>query len=257
VAGWIAPAIPDLRDLRVEVEGLELPVDRFDRRSGRFAFVLAAPRESELAMAAVDAGGGALRARLSAPEACDIEPLTPVETSARVVIVMAAFNPKPHLFHRQIASLRAQTLADWTCIILDGGSNASGAALIQEAASDERFIILRAEENLGAPGNFARALAATPQCDAIAFADADDDWDPVKLEKTCQALWAGDACLAYCDARLIAEDGTILSPTFWTGRKNQWRDPVSMLLANTVTTAASVITPELRDLALPFPQTRS
>jgi glycosyltransferase involved in cell wall biosynthesis len=153
--------------------------------------------------------------------------------------------------------LRAQTLTDWKCIILDGGSNASSAALIREAASDARFVILRAEQNLGAPENFARVLAAAPHCEAIAFADADDDWDPAKLEKTCQALWATRARLAYCDARLIAENGSVLSPTFWTGRRNQWRDPVSMLLANTVTTAASVIAPELRDIALPFPQTRS
>jgi len=53
--------------------------------------------------------------------------------------------------------------------------------------------------------------------------------------------------------RLVHPHGTVLSPTYWAIRRNNFTNFASMLLANTVTGAASMFRRELLDLILPFP----
>ena len=48
-------------------------------------------------------------------------------------------------------------------------------------------------------------------------------------------------------------DGTVLSPTYWATRRNNYANFASLLLANTVTGAASMFRRELLDVLLPFP----
>ena len=44
---------------------------------------------------------------------------------------MATYNPPPHLFARQLASIRAQTHRNWVCIIADDGSPPEAVAQIE------------------------------------------------------------------------------------------------------------------------------
>jgi hypothetical protein len=53
--------------------------------------------------------------------------------------------------------------------------------------------------------------------------------------------------------RIRDEHGTLLSETYWILRRNCWNDIASMLVANTVTGAASMFERSLLDDALPFP----
>jgi hypothetical protein len=53
--------------------------------------------------------------------------------------------------------------------------------------------------------------------------------------------------------RIVSESGATLSETFWSGRRNNYTNLGSLLLANTVTGAASLFRRELLDLALPLP----
>ena len=85
----------------------------------------------------------------------------------------------------------------------------------------------------------------------VALADQDDHWYPDKLATLVDSI--GDAALAYSDMRIVDESGAVLSPTFWSSRRNNHTNLASLLLANTVTGAASLLRRELVDLALPFP----
>ena len=63
----------------------------------------------------------------------------------------------------------------------------------------------------------------------------------------------GDAQLVYSDARVISPGGELLADTYWSQRRNNHTDIASLLMANSVTGAASLFPRELLDDALPFP----
>jgi hypothetical protein len=57
----------------------------------------------------------------------------------------------------------------------------------------------------------------------------------------------------YSDQRIIAADGEVLAPTYWSERTNNHSNMLSLLVANAVTGAASLFPRALLDDALPFP----
>jgi glycosyl transferase family 2 len=170
-----------------------------------------------------------------------------------VAICMATFEPDPPLLERQIASIKAQTDAAWSCLISDDGSSGERLeALRRLTAGDARFTVSRANERSGFYRNFERALRMVPpRVEFVALADQDDRWYPEKLATLLDAC-AG-ARLAYSDMRIVDEGGRVLSETFWRGRRNNHTNLASLLLNNTVTGAASLFRRELLDLVLPFP----
>jgi glycosyltransferase involved in cell wall biosynthesis len=171
----------------------------------------------------------------------------------RIAICMATFEPDLDLLAAQIESIRAQTHADWTCVISDDASSQRAQEGIRALVGDDaRFRVLSNERRLGQYGNFERALLAAPADAAvIAFSDQDDRWHPDKLATLADAL--DGAALAYSDARIVDRNGTVLSPTYWSRRPNNWTDLASLALANTVSGNAAQFRRELLDLALPFP----
>lgn len=171
-----------------------------------------------------------------------------------VAICMATFEPDPRLLERQIASIREQTHERWVCLISDDGSGPVRLAHLRElTAGDERFALSVGEGRLGFYANFERVLGMVPPDAAlVALADQDDRWYPEKLAALIAAR--GDAELVYSDTRIVDEAGEVLSDTFWRGRRNNYTDLASLLLANTVTGAASLFRRELLDLVLPFPE---
>ncbi|HEU5105124.1 MAG TPA: glycosyltransferase [Solirubrobacterales bacterium] len=171
-----------------------------------------------------------------------------------VAICMATFEPDPRLLERQIASIREQSHERWVCLISDDGSGPEGLAHLRElTAGDERFTLSVGEGRLGFYANFERALQMVPpEADLVALADQDDRWYPEKLAALIAAR--GDAELVYSDMRIVDEAGGVLSDTFWRDRRNNYTDLASLLLANTVTGAASLFRREVLDLVLPFPE---
>jgi hypothetical protein len=63
----------------------------------------------------------------------------------------------------------------------------------------------------------------------------------------------GSAMLAYSDQRLVDERGQVLRETLWRGRRNNFTNLSSLLIANTVTGAAALFRREVLERALPFP----
>jgi glycosyltransferase involved in cell wall biosynthesis len=173
--------------------------------------------------------------------------------SPRVAICMATYNPPRDLLERQLASIRAQSHANWICVISDDCSSPrSYAQLASAVAGDPRFVLSRSGQRLGFYRNFERALSLVgSDAEFVAMADQDDHWHPDKLEVLLGSI--GDAQLVYSDARVVTREGELISATWWNTRANNHTDLLSLLVANAVTGAASLLRRELLDYALPFP----
>ncbi len=93
-----------------------------------------------------------------------------------VGIVIAVYNPRPHEFERAIESVRAQTVNDWECVVVDDGSAAPPPSV-----SDPRIRVVRQwNQGVSAARNRGAAMVAG---DYVAFLDQDDHWRAEKLEE--------------------------------------------------------------------------
>jgi Glycosyl transferase family 2 len=213
-----------------------------------------AGRPVELALA-VRLAGGAEQVVPLGRIAVEEAPVSATPDRGLVAICMATYEPDPALFRAQVESLRAQTHRHWVCVISDDCSSPRALAQIEATiAGDPRFSLSHSEVRRGFYRNFERALMLAPaEAGLVALCDQDDRWHPDKLEVLRGAL--GEALLAYSDQRLVDADGRVLRETLWRGRRNNHTDLVSLLVANTITGAATLFRRELADLALPFPDT--
>lgn len=171
-----------------------------------------------------------------------------------IAVCMATFNPDMELFRAQVESLRTQTDTDWACFVSDDCSRPARWREIEaELAGDERFVLSRSERRLGFYRSFERALGMVPpEASLVALCDQDDRWYPEKLATLRAEL--GDAQLVYSDMRLVDTEGRTLADTYWTTRPNNHTNLLSLLIANTITGAASLMRREVVETALPFPE---
>lgn len=236
-------------------------------RSGFWGVVRLGPTapgvERVLELVAELAGGERITAPLARfTERAPVERLRPPwpdaagtgpDGGARVAIAMATYDPPADLLRAQLDSIRAQTHGNWVCVISDDCSPPRALEMLREAiAGDERFVLSVSPRRLGFYGNFERALELVPDdANYVALADQDDRWHPDKLDTLLAGI--GRAPLIYSDAHVIARDGTRISDTWWDRRRNNHSDLLSLLVANAVTGAASLLRRDLLELALPFP----
>jgi glycosyltransferase involved in cell wall biosynthesis len=230
-------------------------------RSGFWGMARIAPRDQgacELLLRADLEGGGTAQTRLARiPIVENVHPARIPEPEPRagplVAVCMATYEPPEDLFRRQLDSIRAQTHRNWVCVISDDCSAPNRFAAIEAAVDgDPRFAVSRSPARLGFYRNFERVLSRAPvTAPYVAMADQDDHWYPEKLE----TLLAGidGARLAYSDARIVDRGGELLADTYWQRRRNNHTDLLSLLVANAVTGAASLLPRELLNYALPFP----
>jgi glycosyltransferase involved in cell wall biosynthesis len=276
VTGWCHHSDFPVSSLELEVDGRRFPAEfhsfrRYERKGsaawGAFGCVVSIPacqwpRSIEMHLRAVLSTGGVATAslgRLNLRPGRVADPAPPEVYSRSlsadpVVVCMATYNPPPELFARQIRSLRAQTLRDWVCVICDDHSRHDRFAnLLSVVGHDPRFRIYRQPTNRGFYRNFEQCLALVPPTARfVALADQDDEWRPDKLA-SLHGGFGPRTTLVYSDMRLVRPDGTVLSPTYWASRRNNYSNFASLLLANTVTGAASMFRRELLDVLLPFP----
>jgi glycosyltransferase involved in cell wall biosynthesis len=206
---------------------------------------LSSGRELTAALGSVDLTGSAPAGGRGAPAAAPRGEL--------IAICLATFEPDFELFRAQVESLRAQTDRHWVCVVSDDCSApATFEELLGVLDGDERFRVSRSDERLGFYHNFERALTlAPPEAGLVALCDQDDRWYPDKLESLRRAL--GQAQLVYSDLRLVDAGGRVLRDTLWKGRRNNHTDLASLLVANTITGAATLFRREVAERALPFP----
>jgi glycosyltransferase involved in cell wall biosynthesis len=229
-------------------------------RSGFWGIVRVPSHEAgdtlELGLRAGLEDGGVAHAHLAAIEVVMLDAPLLVQGAndgPLVAICMATYDPPLELFRRQVDSICNQTHTKWVCVVSDDCSNPRSFAALQEVLGDDsRFIVSRSPERLGFYRNFERALALAPlEATYVAMADQDDYWHPDKLETLLAEL--GDAQLVYSDARVVDRNGRVVSDTYWKERRNNHSDLLSLLVANSVTGAASLFRRDLLRDAVPFP----
>jgi glycosyltransferase involved in cell wall biosynthesis len=166
---------------------------------------------------------------------------------------MATYEPPEDLLRIQLESIREQTHENWICLISDdASSDEASERLLSATEGDPRFVVSRSPERLGFYANFERALSMAPAgADYVTLCDQDDRWHPTKLERLIGGI--GDAQLVYSDARIVSPAGDLVRPSYWTERRNNHTNFGSLLLANSVTGAASLVRRDLLDDVLPFP----
>jgi Glycosyl transferase family 2 len=172
---------------------------------------------------------------------------------ATIAICMATYAPELDLFAAQVTSLRDQTDPRWICVIADDATPpAHFQRMLEVVGDDPRFVFERAPQRVGPYRNFERALELIPRgIELVAPCDQDDRWYPDKLAALRAGL--GGAQLVYSDQRLIGRDGRVIRETLWHGRRNEYRNLASLLVANTVPGAAMLLRRSVVEQALPFP----
>jgi len=236
-----------------------LALDTRAFRSGFWGTVPVPARDGpgviELSLAVRLAGGGEHTEALGRIPivAQDAPPRHGGPVEGLIAICMGTFDPDPALFATQVESLRAQTDPRWLCVVSDDCSSPERFAHLEQIiGDDERFVVWRSERRLGFYRNFERALRMAPaEAELLALCDQDDRWFPEKLATLRAAL--GTASLVYSDQRLVDADGRVLRETLWKGRRNNHTDLASLLVANSITGAATLFRREVAELALPFP----
>ena len=126
-----------------------------------------------------------------------------------VTVALSVYNNAPHL-DAAIASVRAQTMADFEFLILDDGSrDGSGAVIAAHAAQDPRIRVI-ARENRGLVASLNELIAAA-RAPLFARMDGDDLCRPERLERQCAFLAAHPECgILGTWAELIGDDGAPL-----------------------------------------------
>lgn len=226
-------------------------------RGGFWGSVPIEPRERpgtvEIEVAARLESGARLVAPLGRIDIVDA-PAIPRPARGLIGVCMATFDPDMELFRAQVESLRAQTDTNWVCMISDDCSAPERFDEIDGVVGDDpRFVLSRSEQRLGYYRNFERALGMLPpEAELVALCDHDDRWYPEKLAVLRDGL--GGAQLVYSDQRLVDRDGRVLRDTLWEGRSNNHKNLASLLVANTITGAATLFRRDLAELARPFPE---
>jgi glycosyltransferase involved in cell wall biosynthesis len=231
-------------------------------RSGFWGVVAVEPRKGapscELALRVRMAGGGEETVALAEIPLVELAAPVPLQTppdghGPLVAVCMATHDPPEDLLRRQLDSIRSQSHERWVCVISDDGSRADRFEALREmVAGDPRFVLSRWPARQGFYRNFERALAMAPaEAQYVALSDQDDYWYPEKLAVLLARI--GEAQLVYSDARVIGRGGEAIASSYWERRRNNHSDLESLLVANSVTGAASLFRRELLNDALPFP----
>lgn len=103
----------------------------------------------------------------------------------KVSVLMPVYNGFP-LLKASVESLLSQTYSNWECIIVNDGSTDNTRDYL-ETLTDKRFIIYQFDKNRGRPAARQKTLELASG-DYIAMLDAEDLYDPYKIEKQVATL---------------------------------------------------------------------
>lgn len=116
-------------------------------------------------------------------------------TRPAVTIITPVYNGESYLAET-IASIQAQTFADFEYFIVDDCSTDGSAKIAKDAAAqDPRIHYLKSPSNFGGPAGPRNIGVEAGVGEWVAFCDADDLWTPDKLEAQVALAKAKDAVL--------------------------------------------------------------
>lgn len=181
-----------------------------------------------------------------------------------VLILMSAFNGEEFI-EAQLASLSAQSYADWRLWIRDDGSTDGTVEAIQRCAAQDGRVRLLEPDGVrkGASGSFSKLLECfAPETGYLMFCDQDDVWLPDKVEITLARMREMEACfgmetpiLVHTDLSVTDRDLNVLASSFWhyQGLNPDAKGLGRLLVQNNVTGCATMVNRALAGLACPVP----
>lgn len=138
-----------------------------------------------------------------------------------------------------LASVRAQTRADWEVVAVDDGSTDETARILAAASAEDRRVRVVSGPRRG-PGAARNVAAAAARGELLAFLDADDLWAPDRLAAAAETLAARpDATAVFARVAFFADD-----PARSDARSAVWRrDPTArdLLLSNPACTSSNLV----------------
>lgn len=137
-----------------------------------------------------------------------------MNTAPVVSVIIAAFNAARWI-GMSLESARSQTLREIEIIVVDDGSLDMTAEVVMEFAKRDSRIRLIRQENAGV-GAARNAGIQTACGEFIAILDADDLWDPTKLDKQVRCIeQCGErTAMVYCWYKHVDEDGNEVGSHF-------------------------------------------
>jgi glycosyltransferase involved in cell wall biosynthesis len=180
-----------------------------------------------------------------------------------VDVLLAVYNGERYL-PLLLDSLLAQTIQGFRMVVSNNRSSDETRAVLEryrERFSSRLCVLPMPEAHLSAHANFARVTEAG-DAPYVMYADADDVWHPDKIERTLQAMRAGERqygpevpLLVHSDLRVVDEELRCLAPSFW---RYQFVDPRrtelrQLILQNCVTGCTTMLNRALFNLGRPIP----
>lgn len=145
-----------------------------------------------------------------------------------VSIITPAYNAE-RFIGETIASVQAQTMADWEMLIADDCSHDGTRDIIARASNEDRRIrLVELLENTG-PAAARNAALSHARGRYVCFLDADDCWLPRKLERQLHFMGQTGCAICYTSYRRMDEDGHKLGRTIPVPDRLRYSD----LLKNT------------------------
>ncbi len=136
-------------------------------------------------------------------------------------------------------SVKAQTFQNWECIIVDDGSTDATRSIIRnQADSDHRILTMRGPERGVSAARNAGINAARGAI--IAFLDADDLWDPKKLE-THQVHLGKRPAVGISFARVLFVDEQGKSTGVLSAKNGEHIEASRLLYENPACTASTLV----------------
>lgn len=182
-----------------------------------------------------------------------------------VYIVLGTRNGAAYLA-AQIDSLLAQTYSDWVLLVLDDASEDASSEIVGKYARSDRRIrrIDGFSKQPQGPSLTFSHLLETAHLEGAQYvfcADQDDIWKPEKLAIMIKAIKeneteAGLPCLVHHDLEVVADDLTMIHPSFWRYmaiRPGSEDGAQRLLSRNEVTGCALACNRSLLEVALPVP----
>jgi len=140
-------------------------------------------------------------------------------TRPHISIITPAYNASLYIAET-IESVQNQSMKDWEMIISDDGSTDETANISRKFSQRDPRIRVISNPNSGRPGVARNRALAKAQGDIIAFIDADDLWEPDKLEKQMQDLNTSGSRWAFSNTFVFGEHMTKTSGIFF---RDGWR----------------------------------
>ncbi len=118
--------------------------------------------------------------------------------SPLISIVVPVHNGAKYIEHT-IKSVISQTYSNWELIIIDDGSSDKTPIILKKLAdTDDRIKTIFLEKCSGGPAHPRNTGISASSGKYLAFLDADDAWDKMKLDKQIKHIMNGNFDLVHC-----------------------------------------------------------